>query len=167
MRIASLCNLKSIVAVGLSLAAIVGGDQLLVGRVISVSDGDTLTVYASGAGTRKVRLYGIDCPETGQPGGSEAANFTRRKALFKKATVTVIDKDRYGRQVGVLSFDDGTVLNEALLSEGHAWLYNAYCKTPRCIRWKALEAEAKKDRAGLWRAKNPQAPWNWRKSNRG
>jgi endonuclease YncB( thermonuclease family) len=166
MRIASLFNMKSIVAVGLSLAAVVGGDQFLVGRVISVSDGDTLTVYASPAGTQKVRLYGVDCPESGQPGGSEATNFTRRKTLYRKANLTIIDTDRYGRKVGVLSLDDGTVLNEALLREGHAWLYGAYCKTPRCIRWKALEAEAKKNRAGLWRGKNPQAPWKWRKSNR-
>jgi endonuclease YncB( thermonuclease family) len=142
--------------------------KVIDGRVITVSDGDTLTVYTSRAGKQKVRLYGIDCPETGQPGGSEAANFTRTKVLYEKVNLTIIDTDRYGRKVGMLNLEDGTVLNEALLSEGHAWFYEAYCKPPHCNRnrWKNIETKAKKNRAGLWGEKNPEAPWEWRKNNK-
>jgi endonuclease YncB( thermonuclease family) len=64
--------------------------------------------------------------------------------------------------VGIVRLENGTILNEELLRKGHAWLYAAYCKTPRCVRWKSLELAARKARLGLWKAKKPIPPWKWR-----
>jgi endonuclease YncB( thermonuclease family) len=65
--------------------------------------------------------------------------------------------------VAVVTLDDGRVLNEELLKNGHAWLYTAYCKTARCADWQKLEAGARLQKAGLWRDKKPVAPWQWRR----
>ena len=154
-------------AIALVVSLIIGasGFLFLPGKVISVADGDTLTIMDSGGTVRKIRLYGIDCPETRQAGGRAAADFTHSLAFFSKVKVQQIDKDQYGRSVAVVALEDGRVLNEELLKNGHAWLYEAYCKTPRCLRWKVLEAQARTGKRGLWKDKKPVPPWKWRKSN--
>lgn len=153
--------------IALAVSLIIGafGFLVLPGKVISVADGDTLTIMDSGGTVQKIRLYGIDCPELRQAGGMAAADFARSLAFFSKVKVQWIDKDKYGRSVGVVTLEDGRVLNEELLKNGHAWLYEAYCRTPRCLRWKALEAQARAGRRGLWKDKNPVPPWKWRKGN--
>src|SRR5207247_10694465 len=65
------------------------------GKVVGVTDGDTITVLHNGKGER-VRLHGIDCPEKGQAFGQRAKQFTSALAFGKEVTVTVLDSDRYG-----------------------------------------------------------------------
>ena len=138
----------------------------LPGRVISVADGDTVTVLSSSGKRQKIRLYGVDCPESEQAGGKAATKFTSSLALFANVKVEAMDTDSYGRTVAVVALDDGRILNEELVKNGHAWVYPAYCNTPRCAYWQTLEAEAKADRIGLWRDKNPMPPWQWRRHHR-
>ena len=135
----------------------------LPGRVISVADGDTITVFASSGGRQKIRLYGVDCPESAQAGGKAATEFTRSLALFSKVKVQAMDTDRYNRTVAIVTLSDGRTLNEELVKNGHAWVYRAYCKTAHCPYWQTLEAKARADRLGLWRDKNPVPPWQWRR----
>ena len=52
------------------------------GKVVGVSDGDTITVLVNKIQV-KVRLYGIDCPEGGQDFGNRAKQFTP-KWYFEK-----------------------------------------------------------------------------------
>ena len=139
------------------------GGLFLPGKVISVADGDTITFLTSSGERQKIRLYGVDCPESRQAGGKDAAEFTSSLVLFSKVNVQVMDKDQYGRSVAIVTLDDGRVLNEELLKNGHAWLYTAYCKTARCTYWQGLEARARLEKAGLWRDKKPIPPWQWRR----
>ncbi len=76
------------------------------GRVVGISDGDTITVLHNGKGER-IRLHGIDCPEKRQAFGNRAKQFTSNLVFAKTVTVQVLDRDRYGRTVGVVLLPDG------------------------------------------------------------
>ncbi len=69
------------------------------GRVVGVTDGDTITVLHKGKGER-IQLRGIDCPEKRQAFGKRAKQFTSTLVFGKTVTVHVLDRDRYGRTVG-------------------------------------------------------------------
>lgn len=146
------------------LALLVGGFFWGQGKVISVSDGDTLTVLSKD-GPFKVRLYGIDCPESAQSFGDEAAAFVTDSALFKEVKLKIMSTDQYGRSVALVALPDGKVLNELLLDNGLAWVYRDYCKDPRCVGWLLKEKLAKDGSKGLWREKNPTPPWKWRRQH--
>src|SRR2546422_7359342 len=64
------------------------------GRVVGVTDGDTIKVMHNGR-AEKIRLHGIDCPEKGQPYGTKAKQFTSEMVFGKTVTLHVTDMDRY------------------------------------------------------------------------
>ncbi|MHB8709372.1 MAG: thermonuclease family protein [Desulfuromonadales bacterium] len=136
----------------------------LEGRVIHVSDGDTVVVLTSGREEVKIRLHGIDCPEAKQPFGQAAKRQTLALAADKEVTVIPMDTDRYGRTVGEVILPDSTSLNKALVATGYAWWYQKYA--PRDAELAALEAEARKHRRGLWADSTSIPPWEWRKLQR-
>src|SRR2546426_12847875 len=80
------------------------------GRVVGITDGDTIKVMHNGR-AEKIRLHGIDCPEKGQPFGTKAKEFTSAMVFGKTVTVRVTDTDRYGRTVADVILPDGRVLN--------------------------------------------------------
>src|SRR5438094_4600286 len=98
------------------------------GRVVGVTDGDTIKVMHNGR-AEKIRLYGIDCPEKRQAFGTKAKQFTSGQAFGKDVTVQVKDTDRYGRTVGIVILPDGRSLNEELVYQGLAWWYRKYSKS--------------------------------------
>ena len=71
------------------------------GKVVGIADGDTIKVMHDGHG-EKIRLYGIDTPERHQDFGTKAKQFTSDKVFGKVVRVEAIDRDRYGRTVGVI-----------------------------------------------------------------
>jgi len=134
------------------------------GKVVGISDGDTITVL-QGRQQFKIRLYGVDCPESSQAFGRKAKEFTASIAFGKYVEVTVLDVDKYDRSVGVVRVGAKTV-NEALLKNGYAWLYTKYCNQSFCGKWKELEKQSESKRIGLWADKDPMPPWEWRKNQR-
>jgi endonuclease YncB( thermonuclease family) len=92
------------------------------GKVVGVSDGDTITVLRDRTPV-KIRLRGIDCPETGQDFGSRAKSITSELAFGKVVTVQPRRKDRYGRIVADVILPDGRTLNHELVRRGVAWWY--------------------------------------------
>ena len=137
--------------------------EILSGKVIGISDGDTITVLAAGNRQVKIRLYGIDCPESRQAFGRRAKEATSRLIFGQNAHVEVINKDRYGRTVGIVYDQDGKEINGQLVSLGLAWVYPQYCKIPICKSWKNAEMAARASGRGLWADKDPLPPWDWRK----
>ncbi|MBA3035700.1 MAG: nuclease [Desulfobacterium sp.] len=131
------------------------------GKVVGISDGDTITVMKDGKG-EKIRLAEIDCPEKAQPFGAKAKKFTSDLSFGKEVTVAPSNIDKYGRIVAQIILPDGTSLNDNLVKNGFAWQYKAYSSSKRLAD---IEAEAKKDKAGLWADANPVAPWKWRHGN--
>lgn len=134
------------------------------GKVVGVSDGDTITVMHEGKG-EKIRLYGADCPESHQDFGSRAKQFTSDKVFGKMVDIDPVDKDRYGRTVGIVGVD-GQILNRALIEAGLAWLYEQYCKRPECAEWRQVQEKARTSKVGLWSVSNPVPPWEFRKAGR-
>jgi endonuclease YncB( thermonuclease family) len=133
-------------------------------RVIGVADGDTITVEPAGGGDRvRVRLHGIDAPESKQPYGQASKGFVNNAALYKQADVDAKSRDRYGRTVAIVTVPGG-VLQDLLLDAGLAWVYPQYCR--KCTAWEQKQAAARKARKGLWGDKEPVPPWEWRKQQK-
>src|SRR6185369_16218457 len=121
------------------------------GMVTKVSDGDTIHVTDSLGTKVKVRLYGIDAPETekgnkktgriskpGQPYGEEAYRALADKVMEKRVRLEVMDIDRYRRAVAVVLVD-GRNINREMVAEGWAWAYRQYLDRP--YRSEFIEAE--------------------------
>jgi micrococcal nuclease len=132
------------------------------GKVVGISDGDTITVMHNSRG-EKVRLYGIDTPEKHQDFGNKAKQFISNMVFGKYVEVESVTKDRYGRTVGLV-YINAQCLNEELLRAGFAWVYIKYCKKAICTDWRRLEATAKVNKTGLWSHTNPISPWEYRHS---
>ncbi len=132
--------------------------QTWTGRVVVVADGDTLEVMRDGRAVR-VRLAGIDAPETGQPWSRRARARLEELVFNRDVSVKVRDVDRYGRDVVDLMTLDGRRVNDVLVGEGLAWFYAAYSDDGELER---LEIEARTGRRGVWSDRNPTPPWVWR-----
>lgn len=128
---------------------------------VAVIDGDTIKVKVKGT-EQKIRLYGIDCPESGQLFGTPAKQKTEQLVYQKSVRIEVMDIDRYKRKVAIVTVGK-KVLQEELLKAGLAWHYSKYCKAPFCHKWKQLEIMARQQKIGLWKQKNAIPPWEWRK----
>jgi len=127
------------------------------GKVVGVSDGDTISVLHDGK-AEKIRLYGIDCPEKGQAFGAKAKKFTSNKVFGKIVEVDPVTTDRYGRTIAWVNFD-GQSLNEALLSAGFAWHYKKYSSERHLAQ---LEDASRQNKLGLWADPHAIPPWEFR-----
>ena len=134
------------------------------GSITKIVDGDTLKVVTEGK-IIKIRLYGIDTPEKTQKSGPAATDFVRGfLPVGTKVSVLVLDEGIYDRPIAVVSrFIDGESLNKALVKVGFAWVYTLYCRASFCQDWKALEAQARQQKIGLWAHPDPVPPWTYRK----
>ncbi|MGI0120319.1 thermonuclease family protein [Zooshikella sp. RANM57] len=136
----------------------------IVGKVVSVADGDTITVLDDSKKQHKIRFAEIDTPEKAQPYGSKAKKALSDLIFSKTVEVREHDVDRYGRIVGHV-YLGGTWINAEMVKQGHAWVYRAYSKNKNLL---ALEQEAKAAKRGLWALSEAQQmpPWEWRKQQR-
>jgi len=135
----------------------------LTGRVVRIADGDTVSLLDKSNRQHKVRLYGIDTPERGQPYGKEAKNVLARLVDKKTVGVVIVETDSYGRQVGTL-YQEGTNINMAMVAGGHAWWYRHYA--PHNHKLAISEQQARKQGLGLWARPHPVPPWDWRRGRR-
>lgn len=130
---------------------------------VEVIDGDTIRVMTADNVLETVRLYGIDCPEKGQDYGTLAALETEKLILNREVLVEVLDTDKYGRSVALVSAMNSSLQHE-LVKKGLTWVYPKYCRIALCEELYALETQAQKAQAGLWSGQGI-APWQWRKMN--
>lgn len=109
---------------------------MIEGRVVGMSDGDTITVLDSSKTQHKIRLAGIDTPEKGQAFGNVAKQRMADMVFGKEVRVDARKTDRYGRTIGRVwgapakskaaerpkTLDAGM----ALVTMGLAWHYKKY-----------------------------------------
>ncbi len=131
------------------------------GQVVRVVDGDTIVVLNTNNQQVKIRLEGIDCPESNQDFGAKAKKYTSDLCFGKQVRVVESGNDRYGRTLAFVYVNDICV-NEELLKAGLAWHYKKYNQAEYLAQ---LEWNAKKRKLGLWSFNNPIAPWEFRRSN--
>ncbi len=121
------------------------------GWVSWVMDGDTVVLVRQGQQEPvRLRIEGMDAPETCQPGGQEAREALIRLALRKPVQVVDHGQDSYGRQIGRLSVD-GVDLGAEMVRSGMAWAYSFRTgKGP----YAGLQRQAQKQNRGLFAARD-------------
>lgn len=137
----------------------------IVGRVVAVADGDTLTLIDATNITYKVRLLGIDAPEKSQPFGTKSKQSLAAMVFNKTVLIEYIKQDKYKRIVGKVLLDYKDI-NLEQIKRGLAWHYKKYENEQAPIDRRAYanhEYAAKHEKRGLWSDKNPIAPWVFRK----
>jgi len=133
--------------------------ETIVGRVVKVTDGDTVTLLTKENQQIKIRLEGIDAPEKGQDFGNKATLYVRRLCEGKTVTVIKTGTDRYKRVLGILYVENLNV-NEYLVCQGLAWHYKQFNKSHRLD---SIEKLARKEKLNIWSLPNPIPPWEYRK----
>lgn len=132
------------------------------GKVVGVSDGDTIDVLTAENQKIRLRLNAIDCPETGQPYGKNAKQFVSDSVGGRTVRVVEMERDRYDRVIAEVYGSGKVSLNVALVQAGLAWHYESYAPDRSDVA--AAQREAKSALLGLWGGSHrPIAPWNWRK----
>lgn len=97
------CSLQArVLILGLLIALLTPAvwAQILTGRVVGVTDGDTITVLDDQRVQHKIRLAGIDAPEKSQAFGQRSKAFLSSLVFSKPVVVETQKTDRYGRTVG-------------------------------------------------------------------
>ena len=134
----------------------------LVGRVVKVADGDTITVLDASKTQHKIRLQGIDAPEKGQAFGKVSRQYLAGMVAGREVRVAWQKRDRYQRILGTV-FVDGKEANLEMLKAGLAWHYKKYDSTPAYAQ---VEYEARAKKVGLWGDPNQIPPWEFRKAKK-
>lgn len=143
-------------------------DGLIAGKVVGVTDGDTVTIIDADSVQRRVRLAGIDAPESEQPFGYASYVHLFNLAHEQFVTATCPKVDRYRRDVCTV-WVHGQDINLAQLKAGLAWHFKRYAhEQPDDEReaYAAAEDAARAARVGLWQEDAPVAPWVWRDAKR-
>ena len=152
--------------VGLTLAASsssVSADTL-VGKVVALSDGDTITVLDAQYVQHKIRLSGIDAPEKTQAFGTRAKELLSDLVFDQIVSVEYQKFDRYGRAIGKILVK-GVDANLQLVKEGMAWHYKKYQKEQSASDrevYSRAEDLARSQKRGLWKDADAIAPWEFR-----
>lgn len=127
-------------------------------KVIEVYDGDTLAVDMSGT-TEKVRMIGVDTPETHHPSkpvqcfGEKAHEYTKsligRDPVRLEMDPTNSNRDRYNRLLRYVYLPDGKLVNEEIVKAGYGFAYIAF-PFEKMEAFKALQKTAELEERGLW-----------------
>ncbi len=142
--------------------------ETILGRVVGVSDGDTITVLDSQRRQHKIRLAGIDAPESKQAFGQVSKKHLSDLVFDHDVTLDCGKTDRYQREVCVVLVN-GEDANLAQVEAGMAWWYRKYASEQTSRQrddYEASESRAKSVRRGLWSDMDPMPPWEWRHAKR-
>lgn len=134
------------------------------GRVVTITDGDTLTILERDKRQTKIRLAEIDTPEKRQPYGTKSKEVLSNLVFGKDVRVVVHNVDGFGRMVGRVYVMDIDV-NAVMVRLGAAWVYQQYSRDPGLLE---LQHEARLERRGLWALPETDRmpPWEWRAAKR-
>lgn len=145
----------------LTLSTIVLADdppQVFIGRVIKITDGDTVTVLV-GKTQHRIRLAGIDAPEKKQSFGTQSKKALGDKIFGVDVKIVWKKRDLYNRIVGDIYLDDRWI-NKEMIQDGWAWHYRQFSKSSELAK---AETEARSAKKGLWADAAPTPPWEFRK----
>lgn len=129
------------------------------GKVVAVSDGNTLQIIDSYQDTINVVLKSIDCPELNQEMGEAARGYTAKRCLGLTVGVELFGKDRFGNDIASLTINK-TDLSKSLLEAGLAWYYH---KNRGDTALAPIEQAARSEKVGIWAAESPVEPWVFRR----
>ena len=140
------------------------GSHRLEGRIVRVADSDTITLLDADNRQHKIRLDGIDAPESGQPFVRASQRHLAKLLANREAVAECSKTDRYQRNVCRVLVD-GTDAGLEQIRAGMAWYFRRYAKElppSRRQQYADMEAQAQAEQRGLWADAEPVAPWDWR-----
>lgn len=138
------------------------------GRIVGVSDGDTVTILDDTNTRWKIRLLGIDAPEKKQAFGNRSKQSLSALVFNRQVVVEYSKKDKYGRTVGKVLVD-GVDANLEQVKAGMAWHYKQYQREQSeadRVAYAQAEERARVGQRGLWIDHEPTPPWDWRRQQK-
>lgn len=157
-------NIQAISIILLAASFPVGAATTITGRVVGISDGDTLTLLDGNNTQHKIRLGQIDAPEVGHGRGKPPQAFGERSRqslsdlVFGQQVTAACDGQSYERLVCQVTVGSMNV-NMEQVRRGMAWAYPKYVRDPAFYR---DHDQARINRVGLWADAKPIPPWEWR-----
>ncbi len=137
----------------------------LQGKVVAITDGDTITILDHAAREHHIRLYGIDSPETRQEFGEQARLSLAKIVFGRHVNVEYSKQDYIGRIRGKVSLLSGEDVSLKQIKAGMAW-HDRESELDQTTAdrktYARAEQKARADRNGLWASANPTPPWQWR-----
>jgi len=132
--------------------------EVLTGKVVSVTDGDTIKLLTKNRILYKIRLNCIDAPEKSQAFGKKSKANLSKLVAGKVVNISFKKTDRYGRILGTILLDNQDI-NLKQIQDGYAWVYKRYCKS---ANYYEAEENARNRKLGLWYDVYPVPPWEYR-----
>ena len=158
---------RALVFLLLALACTVHAETIT-GRVVGVADGDTVTVLDDEKKQHKIRLGGIDAPESSQAFGQSSKKSLSDMVFNRHVEADCEKRDKYGRLVCKILID-GNDANLEQVRSGLAWHYKQY-QGDQPFADRAIYAEAESAarilRIGLWSVANATPPWDYRRGGK-
>ena len=154
--------MKLVLIVSFLVMSLALNAHTLQGKVVRVSDGDTITILDEGKVENKVRLNRIDAPEKSQAFGEVSRKYLATMIAGKFVKVEWAKKDKYGRILGDVIVGEVNV-NLRMVQGGMAWHFKKFDNTPTYAQ---AENEARAKKVGLWVDSNPIPPWDFRKAKK-
>lgn len=131
--------------------------------VKKISDGDTFWIYNDTSEGEKIRLIGVDAPESKnvfkkKKGyfGTEAKEYLTNllKGKHVKLEYDVDHTDQYGRTLAYVYLEDGTFVNADLVKSGYAMVMTVPPNVKFADEFVKLQQEARENNRGLWNISN-------------
>ena len=127
--------------------------------VTSVTDGDTFKINYNGE-EKKVRLIGIDTPESVHPDSSKNSDYGKQASAYTKSLIEnkvikiefdVSQTDKYGRLLVYAYLENGEMLNEKLVKEGYAQVATYAPNVKYAEKFEQLQKQARENKVGFWK----------------
>ena len=137
--------------------------QTFTAKVTRILDGDTIEVQNTNS-ILKIRLQGIDAPETVQPFGDTARQKLTNLILNKTITIKSDSKDKYDRLIAKVSLNNNDICL-VMIRTGQAWWFTRYADSQSPsdrLAYNEAEDQSRQQRLGLWADPNPVPPWTFR-----
>jgi micrococcal nuclease len=141
---------------------VVKNDYSLTARVIKIVDGDTFDVLTQSNEVIRIRMNGIDCPERRQDYYQVCKDALSNYIFGCDVQLTVHGKDRYKRTIADVFYHNKNI-NLLMIRNGFAWHYKKYSSDAEMAK---AEVKARGEGIGLWKIKQPVAPWDFRKARK-
>jgi len=149
-------------------STVINRTDVLTGRIVRIADGDTVTLLDSSNAQHRIRLQGIDAPESHQDFGAQSKKSLSDMIFDRQVTAACDKTDQYGREVCKIVFD-GKDINLEQVKAGMAWHYKEYEREQSLTDqqlYARAEEEARNTRRGLWADANPIEPSEFRREEK-
>jgi endonuclease YncB( thermonuclease family) len=121
-------TIKAILVLSALCMSATAQPRAITGKVVGITDGDTITVLDANKRQHKIRLTGIDAPESNQDFSSRSKQSLSELVFGKTVTVISSGKEHRGRTLGKVMLSDGKDINLEQVERGMAWFYRQYAK---------------------------------------